>query len=400
MPDVPAEFTGEVSGFTDDSPEAINAEGAQVEREASEAQPRVDEEAEAEAVIEPSSETLAELPVVAVQANQAEILAEESEGVLESGVVGEETVSTDVEPQGTVPQAGVPSSEVEVEVPVVPACEAQAPETSGEASVGGDLLISQQCREREIQSEMKIQCDVCEKQEAAVFCAADEAAICDGCDYRVHHANNLASKHRRFSLLHHPFFEEAPQCDICQERRALSFCLEDRAILCTECDVSIHTANEHTRKHSRFLLTGVKLSASSALYPTSANCDREIMISEPSTIEVSNPEMFSRPSISNSVTTPSLNYQISEESSISTSCVPEFLMEIPPAGWRFEDILDYSSSASDPLRKTFDYVMPIINQQGESNARSSPHKQATRISAPQGQVLPSDLPHFFPTTLL
>ncbi|GMH29285.1 hypothetical protein Nepgr_031128 [Nepenthes gracilis] len=143
MPDVPAEFTGEVSGFTGDSPETINAEGAQVEREADEAQPPVDEEAEAEAVIEPSSETLAELPVVAIQANQAETLAEETDGVLESGVVGEEMVFTDVEPQGTVPQAGAPSSEVEVEVPVVPSCEAQAPETSGEASVGGDLLISQ-----------------------------------------------------------------------------------------------------------------------------------------------------------------------------------------------------------------------------------------------------------------
>ncbi|GMH04141.1 hypothetical protein Nepgr_005980 [Nepenthes gracilis] len=34
MPDVPAEFTGEVSGFTDDSPEATNVEGAQVEGEA------------------------------------------------------------------------------------------------------------------------------------------------------------------------------------------------------------------------------------------------------------------------------------------------------------------------------------------------------------------------------
>ncbi|GMH08505.1 hypothetical protein Nepgr_010345 [Nepenthes gracilis] len=102
------------------SPETINAEGAQVEREADEAQPPVGEEAEAEAVIEPSSETLAELPVVAIQANQAETLAEETEGVLKSGVVGEEMVFTDVEPQATVPQAGAPSSEVEVEVPVVP----------------------------------------------------------------------------------------------------------------------------------------------------------------------------------------------------------------------------------------------------------------------------------------
>ncbi|GMH17967.1 hypothetical protein Nepgr_019808 [Nepenthes gracilis] len=99
MPDVPAEFTDEVSGFTDDSPEAINVEGAQVEREAGEAQPPVDEEAEAEAVIDPSSETLAELPAVAVQANQAEILAEETEGAHDFGVVGEEMAFIDVGPR-------------------------------------------------------------------------------------------------------------------------------------------------------------------------------------------------------------------------------------------------------------------------------------------------------------
>uniref|UniRef100_A0A803LPC2 B box-type domain-containing protein n=1 Tax=Chenopodium quinoa TaxID=63459 RepID=A0A803LPC2_CHEQI len=62
---------------------------------------------------------------------------------------------------------------------------------------------------------MKIQCDVCEKQEAIVFCTADEAALCEGCDYKVHHANKLASKHARFSLLL-PSFKDAPLCDICQ----------------------------------------------------------------------------------------------------------------------------------------------------------------------------------------
>ncbi|RZC74376.1 hypothetical protein C5167_049856 [Papaver somniferum] len=49
---------------------------------------------------------------------------------------------------------------------------------------------------------MKIQCDVCNKDEAAVFCSADEVALCNGCDHRVHHANKLASKHHHFSLLH------------------------------------------------------------------------------------------------------------------------------------------------------------------------------------------------------
>ncbi|XP_071726071.1 B-box zinc finger protein 20-like [Rutidosis leptorrhynchoides] len=112
---------------------------------------------------------------------------------------------------------------------------------------------------------MKIQCDVCHVTEADVYCTADEASLCSACDYRVHHANKLAYKHPRFSLLN-PSFEDSPHCDICQERRAFLFCKEDRAILCKECDIPIHTANEHTQKHTRFLLTGVKLSTSLSCY--------------------------------------------------------------------------------------------------------------------------------------
>lgn len=62
---------------------------------------------------------------------------------------------------------------------------------------------------------MKIQCDVCCKVEASVYCSSDEAALCDSCDYAVHHANKLASKHYRFNLLN-PHVNEAPFCDICQ----------------------------------------------------------------------------------------------------------------------------------------------------------------------------------------
>ncbi|KAL8143769.1 hypothetical protein V2J09_016801 [Rumex salicifolius] len=116
---------------------------------------------------------------------------------------------------------------------------------------------------------MKIQCDVCESQPATVFCSADEAALCHLCDRRVHHANKLAGKHLRFSLLA-PSPADSPLCDICQERRAFLFCKEDRAILCRECDVSIHCASEHTQRHSRFLLTGVKISAAAAAYPNSS----------------------------------------------------------------------------------------------------------------------------------
>ncbi|XWS54969.1 hypothetical protein CRYUN_Cryun10bG0135100 [Craigia yunnanensis] len=152
---------------------------------------------------------------------------------------------------------------------------------------------------------MKIWCDVCGKEEAIVFCSADEAALCEGCDRRVHHANKLASKHSHFSLLH-PTFKESPLCDICQERRAFLFCQEDRAILCRECDLPIHRANEHTQKHN------------------------------------------SCPSIEKPF--PSTTYRVednytSDTASISTSSISEYLMETLP-GWRVDDFLEPSSAAT------------------------------------------------------
>ncbi|XP_052488170.1 B-box zinc finger protein 21 isoform X2 [Gossypium raimondii] len=143
---------------------------------------------------------------------------------------------------------------------------------------------------------MKIQCDVCYKEEATVFCTADEAALCDACDHRVHHANKLASKHQRFTLLHPcSSSKQVPLCDICQEKRAFLFCQQDRAILCRDCDVPIHSANEHTQRHNRFLLTDFN----------------------PSSNEVDG----------------------------STSSISEYLIEMLP-GWHVEDLLDSSPSLS------------------------------------------------------
>ncbi|KAF0925995.1 hypothetical protein E2562_019938 [Oryza meyeriana var. granulata] len=46
--------------------------------------------------------------------------------------------------------------------------------------------------------------------------------------------------------------------------RGLVFCTEDRAIRYTDCDDPIHSANELTANHSRFLLFWAKLSAALA----------------------------------------------------------------------------------------------------------------------------------------
>ncbi|KAG2252748.1 hypothetical protein Bca4012_100339 [Brassica carinata] len=104
---------------------------------------------------------------------------------------------------------------------------------------------------------MKIQCNVCETAEAAVLCCADEAALCLACDEKVHAANKLAGKHQRVPLS--VSSSSKPKCDICQEATGFFFCLQDRALLCRKCDVSIHTVNPHVSAHQRFLLTGIRV---------------------------------------------------------------------------------------------------------------------------------------------
>ncbi|KAG6413433.1 hypothetical protein SASPL_126142 [Salvia splendens] len=191
---------------------------------------------------------------------------------------------------------------------------------------------------------MKIQCDVCGKEAASVFCTADEAALCQNCDNRVHNANKLASKHPRFSLLN-PRLKESPRCDICQERQALLFCQEDRALLCRDCDIPIHKANELTKKHNRFLLTGVKLSAAISMHQgatsssgSQSQSEREIKTSAANASSNANcSETSSIPMRGNEPSLP-----VSEQASDSTSSISEYLIETIP-GWHVEDLMDPSS---------------------------------------------------------
>ncbi|KAL3730799.1 hypothetical protein ACJRO7_027777 [Eucalyptus globulus] len=237
---------------------------------------------------------------------------------------------------------------------------------------------------------MKIQCDVCDKGEATIFCVADEAALCDDCDRRVHHANKLANKHTRYSLLHPPF-KESPLCDICQERRALLFCQEDRAILCRECDVPIHRSNEHTQKHNRFLLTGVKLSSSS---PPNQASSSSSALSTDMKISRSSAKRQNCPPSSVSTAERSLPlgaYQdenhTSDAGSISTSSISEYLMETLP-GWHVDEFLDPSSTASNGYCKTFDHMLPVVDPDLVTDTSSSASKDFANYS-PQ-------VPHQFP----
>ncbi|MFS7929428.1 putative transcription factor interactor and regulator Znf-B family [Helianthus anomalus] len=124
---------------------------------------------------------------------------------------------------------------------------------------------------------MKIQCNVCEAAEAVLLCCADEAALCLLCDKHVHAANKLASKHQRVLIQNSN--SKLPKCDICQEAAGYFFCLEDRALLCRKCDVSIHTLNSLVSSHQRFLLTGVKVGLE-AVDPSASNSSEKITEAE------------------------------------------------------------------------------------------------------------------------
>ncbi|KAI0493893.1 hypothetical protein KFK09_024020 [Dendrobium nobile] len=161
---------------------------------------------------------------------------------------------------------------------------------------------------------MKLLCDVCGADEAALLCCADEAALCYCCDHRVHRANKLAGKHPRFSLL--PSTQTHPLCDICQEKRGIVFCTEDRAILCHECDSPIHAANGLTMKHSRFILTGIGLSSATI---TASSHSSEQSINKK---KVSHSQLFSSPTVECS----------------STSSISDYLIKMLP-GYQVEDFL-------------------------------------------------------------
>lgn len=116
---------------------------------------------------------------------------------------------------------------------------------------------------------MKIQCDVCERAPATVICCADEAALCAKCDVEIHAANKLASKHQR--LLLQSLSNKLPPCDICQEKAAFIFCVEDRALFCQDCDEPIHSAGSRSANHQRLLATGIQVALSSRCNKDSEN---------------------------------------------------------------------------------------------------------------------------------
>lgn len=110
-------------------------------------------------------------------------------------------------------------------------------------------------------------CDACGAEAARLYCRADAAFLCAGCDARAHGAG---SRHARVWL-----------CEVCEHAPAAVTCRADAAALCASCDADIHSANPLARRHERqtvapfygALADAPKPFASSAAVPKAADDD-------------------------------------------------------------------------------------------------------------------------------
>jgi hypothetical protein len=80
-------------------------------------------------------------------------------------------------------------------------------------------------------------CDACGSEAARLYCRADAAFLCAGCDARAH---GPGSRHARVWL-----------CEVCEHAPACVTCRADAAALCASCDADIHSANLLACRHER-----------------------------------------------------------------------------------------------------------------------------------------------------
>lgn len=76
-----------------------------------------------------------------------------------------------------------------------------------------------------------MKCEGCQMAKAVVYVSESQAALCTGC-------SSMMGNVSRFQL-----------CALCDRRPATTFCRQDNASLCSDCDLDIHLCNpvRHTR---------------------------------------------------------------------------------------------------------------------------------------------------------
>jgi hypothetical protein len=119
------------------------------------------------------------------------------------------------------------------------------------------------------------------------------------------------------------------------------FCVEDRAILCPDCDDPIHSANDLTAKHTRFLLVGAKLSAALVDQAPPSPDDDDDDVAEPDAVPAA------------------CAAKASSLESGGGSSISDYLTNICP-GWRVDDLLLDDSSFSAPSVRARPSVLAVL----------------------------------------
>ncbi|TVU29335.1 hypothetical protein EJB05_20898 [Eragrostis curvula] len=185
---------------------------------------------------------------------------------------------------------------------------------------------------------MKIQCDACEGAAATVVCCADEAALCARCDVEIHAANKLASKHQRLPL--EALSASLPRCDVCQEKAAFIFCVEDRALFCRDCDEPIHVPGTLSGNHQRYLATGIRVGFGAASScSAAADCAHDADHHAPPTKPAAAVEQAP-------------SSQTTSANTASAQQVPSPPPQFLPQGWAVDELLQFSDyESSDKMQK-------------------------------------------------
>merc|ERR1712164_79978 len=100
---------------------------------------------------------------------------------------------------------------------------------------------------------MKLKCEMC-PQDATFVVGCGNKTACSRC---VTTRKCNPSRERAIEITQQDA-KEMP-CDICKSNPVSVVCLEDRAFLCTDCDLKIHSANDFAGHHQRFAFTNAKM---------------------------------------------------------------------------------------------------------------------------------------------
>merc|ERR1711990_1141999 len=100
---------------------------------------------------------------------------------------------------------------------------------------------------------MKLKCEMC-PQDATFVVGCGNKTACSRC---VTTRKCNPSRERATEITQQDA-KEMP-CDICKSNPVSVVCLEDRAFLCTDCDLKIHSANDFAGHHQRFAFTNAKM---------------------------------------------------------------------------------------------------------------------------------------------